>query len=171
MRILRHLLPECRFTAVDLDEELVELAREHMHLDDLGVEVHFAEAYAWAADCASRYDVVVDDLYLAGEQDVFRPGKEPGRGVEVFGELLAPGGVLLANLLTGAGHRRMQSRTRAAFRRQFEAVDSVTTLESQTETLVGGRETLSSGTLTQWTDRFSDKDRVYWSRVDCRRLK
>lgn len=170
-RILRYLLPECRFTAVDLDEELVELAREHMELDEQGIEVHIGDAYKWAADCKARYDVVIDDCYMAGEEDVFRPEKKPGRGVEVFAKLLAPGGLMLANVLTGAGHRRMQSRTRAAFRRQFESVGAVTTLESQTETVVGGDEILSGVALSDWAHRFGEKDRVYWGRLGLQRLK
>lgn len=172
LRILRHLLPTCRFTAVDIDDELVELARQHMHLDELGVEVHIADAYQWAAECTERYDVIVDDCYLAGEDDVFRPEKKPGRGVEVFSTLLAPGGLLLSNLLTGAGHRRMQSRTRAAYRRSFPAVSSVTTPESETEALVGGSQILPTSALTPWANHFSGmKDREYWGWLGVRRLK
>jgi spermidine synthase len=172
MRILRHLLPECRFTAVDIDEQMVELAREHMHLDELRIEAHIADAYQWAGECRERYDVIIDDCYLAGEEDVFRPEKTPGRGVEVCRKLLAPGGLLVANLLTGAGHGRMQSRTRAAFRRSFPAVSSVTTPESETEGLVGGSHVLTSRALAPWTDRFKGmKDREYWGWLASRELK
>jgi spermidine synthase len=34
-RILRHLLPNCELTAIDIDPEIVALAREHMELDHL----------------------------------------------------------------------------------------------------------------------------------------
>ena len=172
MRILRHLLPECRFTAVDIDEQMVELAREHMHLDELRIEAHIADAYQWAGGCRERYDVIIDDCYLAGEEDVFRPEKTPGRGVEVCRKLLAPGGLLVANLLTGAGHGRMQSRTRAAFRRSFPAVSSVTTPESETEGLVGGSQVLTSRALAPWADHFKRmKDREYWGWLASRELK
>ncbi|MFM8458899.1 MAG: hypothetical protein ACKOB0_08150, partial [Chthoniobacterales bacterium] len=36
LRTLRHLLPSCRFTAIDIDGEIVRLARRHMALDDTG---------------------------------------------------------------------------------------------------------------------------------------
>jgi spermidine synthase len=46
LRILRHLLPSCRFTAIDIDGEMVRLARRHMALDATGVEVIVGDAYA-----------------------------------------------------------------------------------------------------------------------------
>ena len=30
MRILRHLLPDCQLTAIDIDPEIVQLARDHI---------------------------------------------------------------------------------------------------------------------------------------------
>ena len=38
-RVLRHLLPDCRLTAIDIDPEIVGLAREHMDLDALDIEI------------------------------------------------------------------------------------------------------------------------------------
>lgn len=172
LRILRHLLPQCRFVSVDVDEGVVEAARQHMHLDDNGVEVHLADAYEWAKGCRERFDVVIDDCYLAGEEDVFRPERKPERGIEVLKGLLKPGGVFLTNLVTGAGHRRIQSRTRAAFRRAFEEVRSVTTPDSLNETLVGGDVVLSGRVLDEWEACFAKKrDRDLWRRVSVRGLK
>jgi len=171
LRILRHLLPGCRFVAVDVDREVVGLAQEHMHLGESGVEVHFDDAYAWAAGCRERFDVVIDDCYLAGEDDVFRPERAPQRGIDVLRERVAPGGLFLTNLVTGAGHRRLQSRTRAAFRRSFGEVRSVTTWESQNETLVGGDEVLGARGLPRWSTCFAArKDRDYWRRIRVRKL-
>jgi spermidine synthase len=47
LRILRHLLPACRFTAVEIDRDIVRLARRHMDLDATGVEIVVGDAYAW----------------------------------------------------------------------------------------------------------------------------
>src|SRR5690606_8086023 len=123
----RHLLPDCRLVAVDIDSEIVALAELNMRLDELGIEIHFADAYAWIAKCKERFDVVIDDVYLAGRDDVFRPGKSDAGQIAALKRLVAPGGLLLANLVNGAGHRAMQIRTRAAFREGFQAVRSVTT--------------------------------------------
>ncbi|MFM8684905.1 MAG: spermidine synthase, partial [Chthoniobacterales bacterium] len=66
LRTLRHLLPSCRFTAIDIDGEIVRLARRHMALDDTGVEVVIGDAYAWLQKNRRTFDVVIDDIYLAG---------------------------------------------------------------------------------------------------------
>ena len=172
LHTLRHLLPNCQFTAVDIDAAMVELAREHMALDACGAEVHIADAYSWADDCQQRFDVIIDDCYLAGEKDVFRPERKPERGMRALRRLLTPGGLFLTNLVTGAGHRRMQSRTRAAFKRLFKEVRSVTTPDSMNETLVGGKSVLTRSSLDPWSTHFATrKDRELWKRIEVRKIK
>lgn len=171
LRILRHLVPDASLTAVDIDAGIVAIARRHMHLDDCRARIHVADAYRWARSCRQRFDVVIDDCYLAGEDDVFRPEGRPERGIGLLSRLLAPGGLFLVNLVTGAGHRRLQIRTRAAFREHFGDVRSVTTWESQNETLVGGREVLGGRALRRWVDGFEHhRDRDLWRRLRVRRL-
>lgn len=172
MRILRHLLPDCRLVAVDIDREIVVLAELNMRLDDLGIEIHFADAYEWIAKCKERFDVVIDDVYLAGSDDVFRPGKSDSGQIAALKRLLAPGGILLANLVNGKGHRAMQMRTRAAFRDGFPVVRSVTTPASMNETLVGGSEVLTGTALKEWRKSFPEAaDRKLWQILNVRRLK
>lgn len=171
LRILRHLLPDAEITAIDIDPEIVELAREHMALDEVGTEIHIADAYRWVRKTKRRFDVVIDDCYLAGSNDVFRPERDPAALIEALRPRIAPGGLLLANLVTGPGHRRLQSRMRAAFRRAFTEVRSVTTPDSLNETLVGGDHILTARTLDDWTSRFRyAKDRDYWHRIGVRLL-
>lgn len=171
MRILRHLLPDCRFVAVDIDPGIVELAREHMHLENLGIEIHIADAYEWCAACRERFDVVIDDLYLAGKDDVFRPDLPPGGQAAVLKRLLKPGGLVLANLVNGAGHRAVQMRTRAAFRAAFPVVRSITTPASMNETLAGGAAVLPRAALAGWTERFPQPaDRALWKLLRVRLL-
>jgi spermidine synthase len=172
LRVLRHLLPETRFTAVEIDAGIVALARRHMNLDACGAEIHIADAYSWIGQCDDRFDVVMDDCYLAGETDVYRPEKQPGRRLPDFHSLLAPGGLVLTNLITGSGHRTLQSRTRAAYKRQFKEVRSVTTPESMNETLAGGDAVLGAAALDRWSDSFPHrKDREFWRRLTVRKLR
>ena len=171
MRILRQLLPDCRLVAVDIDSEIVALAELNMRLDTLGIEIHLADAYAWIAGCREKFDVVIDDVYLAGHDDVFRPGKSDAGQISALKRLLTPGGLLLANLVNGPGHRAMQMRTRAAFREGFPVVRSVTTPDSMNETLVGGREVLPGSALAAWEPSFPElTDRRLWQRLKTRRL-
>ncbi len=171
MRVLRRLLPDCRLVAVDIDSEIVALAELNMRLDELGIEIHFADAYRWIARCRERFDVVIDDVYLAGNDDVFRPGASDAGQMESLKRLLTPGGIVLANLVTGAGHRRMQIRTRAAFREAFSAVRSVTTPASMNETLAGGGAILPPGALAHWEKAFPDPaDRALWKRIRSKKI-
>jgi spermidine synthase len=112
---MRHLLPECRFTAVEIDPGIVELARREMALDELGIELVIGDAYEWLRRNRRKFDVVVDDVYLAGKEDVFRPLAWEEKHLTMLRRAVAAGGLLTANLVTGEGHRTMQSRVRRLF--------------------------------------------------------
>lgn len=170
-RVLRHLLPDCALTAVDIDAEIVSLAREHMDLDALEIEVHTADAYPWLAKNRRKFDVVFDDIYLAGKTDVFRPQAwNPGL-MDHLRRAVAPGGLLAVNLVTGAGHRTMQSLTRKILRESFPRVRTLTTAESMNEVLVAGDEVGTALQLEAYGDLFQDwRDRMYWDRINVRRI-
>lgn len=170
-RILRQLLPQVELVAIDIDPKIVALAREHMHLEQTGIEVHLADAYEWMHRCKRRFDVIIDDAYLAGADDVFRPDGWNEDAIGTLKGLLNPGGLLLANLVTGHGHRAMQSRTRKSFHSAFPVVRSVTTPGSMNEVLVGGDEVFSQSSLDQWRVWFSARsDRGFWSEIRVKKL-
>jgi spermidine synthase len=171
LRTLRHLLPDAEITAVEIDPEILEIAREHMQLDRVGAQIHVADAYDWVRRCKRKFDVIIDDCYLAGADDVFRPERDPGRLIDTLRPAISPGGLFVMNLVTGSGHRRLQSKTRAAARRAFSQVKSVTTPDSMNEALVGGGEILGSAGIHAWQDHFPHaKDRDFWSRLRVRSL-
>jgi len=172
LRALRHLAPGVQFTAVDYDAGIVELARAHMRLDDLKVTVHHGDAYDFVrCHRGPAFDVVVDDVYQALDHDVARPGAWSGETLGALRRLTAPGGLLVVNLVTGTGHRALQSEFRRVFRRTFPVVRSVTTPAGLNEALVGGEEILGRGALPQWRSRFAaEEDREYWDRIRVRRL-
>ena len=168
---LRHLLPDAALTAVDIDGELIELARKHMHLDSLRCDVHIADAYPWVKQCRQRFDVVIDDVYLAGKTDVYRPGKWNERCLLQLKRLLKPDGILLTNLVRGAGHRVLQSQIRQLYRKHFPCVKDVRTPLGLNETLCGGTNLLGQAALQPWAKHFSQaRDRSYWKQIQVRRL-
>jgi spermidine synthase len=170
-RILRHLLPDCRLTAIDIDPEIVELAREHMDLDALGIEVIIGDAYPWLAQNRRRFDVVIDDIYLAGKTDVFRPRGWDAGLMAHLRRAVAPGGVLAVNLVTGVGHRAMQSHTRKLLRGLFPVVRTVRSAEAMNEVLVAGDAVATKRRLTEYADAFADwRDRMYWERLKVARI-
>jgi len=172
LRTLRHLLPDCGLTGVELDGELLDLAREHMALEDCRAEIVRADAWEWLVENRRKFDVVVDDLYLAGDEDVYRPhGWDAGR-LDLLRRAVAPGGHLAVNLVTGAGHRTMQSRTRRVLREAFPAVKSLTTPDGMNEVLVGGAAVEGVKRLRGYEACFADRrDQRYWRRLAVRGLR
>jgi spermidine synthase len=170
-RVLRHLLPDCELVAVDIDAEIVDLAREHMDLDALGIEVVHADAYVWLAKNRRKFDVVIDDIYLAGKTDVFRPQSWDGVLMGHLRRAMAPGGVLAVNLVTGAGHRAMQVATRRVLREEFGEVRTIRSEEAMNEVLVAGEAVAGRRRLREYVEMFRDRrDRAYWDRLELRRL-
>ena len=171
LRILRHLLPACRFTAVDIDGEIVRLARRHMALDLTGVDVIVGDAYEWLRTNRRTFDVVIDDIYLAGRTDVFRPQAMDARLLQNLHRCVAPDGVLAVNLVTGAGHRTMQSATRGILRDAFAHVRSVTSPAAMNEVLVAGGNVATVRRLRERKDAFPQaSDRAYWKKISVRRI-
>jgi spermidine synthase len=172
VRALKHLVPRVRLTAVDYDAGIVELARVHMDLDALGVVVHHGDAYEYVRGYrGSGFDVVVDDVYQALEHDVARPGAWSAATFAAMRRVVAPGGLLVVNLVTGTGHRAMQGAFRGQFREIFPVVRSVTTPAGMNEALVGGEVVLGRRALTPWRSAWpSEDDREMWDRLRVRRL-
>jgi spermidine synthase len=161
-RVLRHLLPECQITAVEIDSRI----------DALDIEVIGIDAYPWLAKNRRTFDVVFDDIYLAGKTDVFRPRSW---NPELLGHLrraVEPGGLLAVNLVTGAGHRAMQVHTRKQLHHAFPVIRSLRTPGSFNETLVAGQRVATRSRLHQFTAEFDHwRDRDFWDLIDVRKLK
>ena len=169
LRTLRHLLPACRFTAIDIDREIVGLAQRHMDLDATGVEVVIGNAYDWLQKNRRTFDVVIDDIYLAGRMDVFRPQTMDRCLLDKLRRCVAPGGVLAVNLVTGHGHRATQSATRRILREAFAEVRSVTSPAAMNEVLVAGEKVATTRRLRGWEDAFAaPADRRYWRKLAVR---
>ena len=171
LRTLRHLLPDCRFTAVDIDGEMVRLARRHMDLDAAGIEIVIGDAYQWLRTNRRTFDVVIDDIYLAGRTDVFRPQAMNRSLLANLHRCVAPGGVLAVNLVTGPGHRATQSATRRLLRESFPEIRSVTTPAAQNEVLVAGQNVATGRRLRERTTDFPNpRDRRLWQKIAVRSI-
>jgi spermidine synthase len=170
-RALRHLLPDCKLTAIDIDAEIVGLARAHMELDALDIEVITTDAYPWLAQNQRQFDVVFDDIYLAGKTDVFRPQAWNPELLVHLRRATAPGSVLAVNLVTGPGHRKMQSLTRNILREAFPEVRSLTTPAGMNEVLVAGETVATASQLESYQENFPNwRDRMFWDRIKVRRI-
>jgi hypothetical protein len=116
--------------------------------------------------------VVFDDIYLAGKTDVFRSQAWNPELLVHLRRAIAPGGLLAVNLVTGTGHRTMQSLTRKILREAFPVVRCLKTAEGMNEVLVAGAAVATRSQLDSYTEHFPEwRDRMYWGRVEMRRLK
>lgn len=171
LRTLRHLLPDTELTGIDLDAELIALAEEEMKLSETGAHIEIADAYAWIKNNRRKFDVIIDDLYLAGEEDVFRADQCDGDWLGLLQKSLTPGGILALNLVIGSGHRAKQTATRKRLTSLFPTVRSLTTPDSLNEVLAAGETVATTSRLTDFTDHFTDwRDRMYWKRIKIRKL-
>jgi len=122
LRQLRHFLPGLDMTAVEIDGEMIRLAREYMHLEESKVEVVHADAHAFVRDTPNRYDVVIDDLYRSGDRDVERSAAVDREMVDSLQRLLTPGGVLVMNFVVGKGHQKVYQKARKTLLETFPSV-------------------------------------------------
>jgi spermidine synthase len=171
IRQLKHFLPALRITALEIDPQMVDLARRYMELDALGITVIVDDAYDYIKSAKETFDVVVDDVYMGGESDVFRPKMHNASLMDELCQRINPGGILLANLVTGSGHRRIQSRVRAAFKRRFGEVKTVKPMKGFNETLIGGP-TAPTSRLAQFESKLMHpRDITAWKALKARTLK
>jgi spermidine synthase len=172
-RQLRALLPGVRLVGVEIDAGVIELARRYMALDEQQVEVHIEDAYAFLARTTERFDVVLDDLFLTGPNDVVRSRVPQGETLALLREKVAPGGLFVANLITDAGeHKSVRQASRQAFSGSFAVSRVVTPPRGLNEILVGGDDVLPRSALAPWAGRLADPyDRARWAELDVRLLK
>ena len=137
-RQLRRLLPDLVIEAVEIDPDLVEVGNRHLHLVETGVRVHLGDAYRFLAGANPRYDAIADDVYLTGPDDVERPRLPSPHWVELLRARLAPGGIAVANFVTGGHHDRIYRNALAAFARTFPDVRIIEPPRGQNRILVGG---------------------------------
>ncbi len=172
-RQLRALLPTVRLVGVEIDAGVIELARTYMGLREQQVEVHVEDAYAYLERTAERFDVVLDDLFLTGPNDVVRSRVPQGETLALLRARVADGGLFVANLITDAGeHKSVRVASRKAFAESFPVSRVVTPPRGLNEILVGGDEVLPRSALAACVARLEDPyDRARLAEIDVRLLK
>lgn len=148
-RLVRALAPQAEIRGVELDGEVVRLARAHLDLDALGVEVEISDALEWLKSAASGgasgdlYDAILEDVFIGRGDDVHKPGWIPEPAHRLARERLAPGGIFVSNTLDE--HERVSS----AMREAFERVVSIEVEDYDNRILVGGGVGLSARALRE----------------------
>lgn len=100
---------DVRFTAVEIDPEVVELAQRWFGFDgDAGVEFVCADARAFVTTCEARFDLVLVDVFV--DECVPASLHDVDFAREV-GALVRPGGRLVFNTLADSIARVRESET------------------------------------------------------------
>jgi spermidine synthase len=143
-RLARALAPEAEILGIELDRDVVRLAREHLDLDALEIDVEIADAVEWlktAPPSKGRYDVIVEDIFIGEGDDVHKPAWIPEPAHRLARNRLARGGLLVSNTLDERG------RIVRAMRDAFPKVVSIETEDYDNSVLVGGGEGLGGRAL------------------------
>jgi len=169
LRQLRHFLPEIEITAVEIDGEMIRLAQEYMELDKLNIQVVHADAFDFLAQPSDSYDIVIDDLYRCGEQDVERPANVDNDLLENHSHHLKEGGSLVMNFVVSRGHHLMHRTARKAFTSHYPSVRAVRPPNSLNEVIVGTTALLplkGPGALRKLGTSLKDHDdQKYWKKL------
>ncbi len=170
VRQLRHFVPTMSITAVEIDPQMVALARRYMHLDELEIQIEIADGYAFAQSAGPNFDAVIDDIYLGESDGVARPAPYHRRRVRSLCSCLKPGGLLVTNVITSDGHRKMRTQARSAYSAVFGTVTSVKPWKGFNETLLGGS-TAEAHTLERYLHMLTDPvDQQAWRNLGITRF-
>ena len=136
-RLARAIAPDAEIVGVELDAEVVRLARSHLDLDALDLQVEIADALGWLEQATGRFDAILEDVFIGRGDDVHKPDWIPEPAHRLARAHLSKGGVLVSNTLDE--HLAVASSMRDA----FEDVISIEIEDYDNRVLVAG-----SGGLT-----------------------
>lgn len=171
VRQLRALLPDTCISAVEIDEAVVDLGRRHMELDQLQCNVIIDDAYEYLRTTDRSFDIVVDDVYRSGVDDVERPYQKIHDLVARMSRRIHRNGLVIANFVTGDDHQRLYEQAEAVFLSRFEACAKVIPPLGYNTILVGGTTFQQSKSVRNFRTQFAEKlDRKHWSKVFIERL-
>ena len=140
-RALRALAPEATIVGVESDRRVIKAARRWLDLDALGLEIVHGDALAFLERDRRRFDLVLEDVFLAAEGSAWKPEWLPEPGLSMAVARLSRGGVLVSNTIdeTAAWVR--------AYRRLFGRVLTLRLRDYENGIVVGGTFRLSARAL------------------------
>jgi len=98
-RAVRALEPQAEIVGVEHDAEVVRMARQHLGLDRLNVELAMGDALDFLRRDRRRFDLIVEDLFVGASRSVRKPDWLLERGYPLFGSHLRRGGIVVSNTI------------------------------------------------------------------------
>jgi spermidine synthase len=98
-RALRALDAEAEIVGVELNPEVLRLARRHFELDRLDVELVVGDAIEYLRRERRRFHLIVEDLFVGTARSVRKPEWVTGEGYRFIGQRLREGGYVVSNTI------------------------------------------------------------------------
>jgi spermidine synthase len=140
-RLARELAPRARLVGVEIDPQVVALAKEWFGLGELGLEVVRADAARFLERCDERFDAVLEDIFIGPGRKVRKPEWMLETGLARAAACVAKGGLLVSNAIDEAP---AVTRLVAA---AFPSLVRIDVRDYDNRILVGGPPTLEARAL------------------------
>jgi len=140
-RLARALAPRAHIVGVEIDREVIALARRWFDLDALDVEVVNGDARHFLARERRRFDAVLEDVFVGRGRSVHKPGWMVEEGLPRAAECVARGGVLTSNTLDET------AEVAAVLRARFPGLVEIGVRDYDNRLLVAGPASLSGREL------------------------
>lgn len=101
-RIARTLAPDARIVGIELRQEVVDAAREHLDLDALDLEVRIGDARERVREFEDEFDAVLEDVFVGHGRAAYKPEGFPFPALADAKRALRRGGLLATNTLDEA---------------------------------------------------------------------
>jgi len=98
-RLVRAIAPECRVVGVEASAEVIDAARRWFELDALEIEVVHDCARHFLRRCRTRFDLVIEDVFVGEGRAVHKPDWLPAPGLAAAARCVRGGGLLVSNAL------------------------------------------------------------------------
>lgn len=172
LRQMRWLWPQAEIVGVDIDEKLVKAAERLMGLQEVAATLIYDDADKAIESLKGPFDVIVDDLYKCGDDDVERGGLPFPERLSYLQGLLAPKGLLAANFINDIGFEKPLEQGETAFKNSFAQVACIHATYGLNQVYVGGAYLEGSQKLEGLAQKWSEShDRGLWKSIRVRGLK
>jgi SAM-dependent methyltransferase len=101
-RLARALAPRARIVGVEIDPQVVALARQWFGLGELALEIVRADAARFLERCTERFDAVLEDVFIGPGRKVRKPEWMLESGLPRAAACVARGGFLASNAIDEA---------------------------------------------------------------------
>jgi precorrin-6B methylase 2 len=98
-RAVRALDPGAEIVGVEKNADVLRLAREHLELDGLGLELVTEDALEYLRRERRRFDLIVEDLFVGPSRSVRKPDWLLDEGYPLIGRRRSPRGVVVSNTI------------------------------------------------------------------------